>query len=97
LRSSLSFVRAAYHSHCRACSKHSSMVGDMDLSSGCWRGPKGTPSRYARGSGDLTPHCPGRAVPGQSVSNQYAGCETSPHSVASRPAGGNSIGSSRVI
>ena len=29
LRSPSSLVRAAYHSHWRACSKHSSMVGDM--------------------------------------------------------------------
>src|SRR3984957_10571438 len=30
LRSCSSLVRAAYHSHCRACSKHSAMVGDIE-------------------------------------------------------------------
>ena len=32
LRSSSSFVRAAYHLHWRACSKHSAIVSDMGIS-----------------------------------------------------------------
>jgi hypothetical protein len=35
LRSSSSLVRAAYHSHWRACSKHSAIVGDMTRSPAC--------------------------------------------------------------
>jgi hypothetical protein len=35
LRSRSSLVRAAYHSHWRACSKHSAMVGDMARSPAC--------------------------------------------------------------
>ena len=119
-RSSLSFVRAAYHSHCRACSKHSSMVGDMDASDHdpvldpcfdriprtlrLWLRPKlrcakteETPRAYCRVSPYSTRRKP--VMRGSSRLSSHQRCNKAhiPLVVPSGPAGGNGIGSPRVI